>query len=251
MKIFEAFEKAVVKLRRKRVSKAIFKHFGGVVGGGKFKGLKLTFKTNTSAGVLGLKVLGLYEKEIIDYICSQKKFNTLINLGAGDGYYPLGLLKANQISKAICFEMSEKGRNSILENSILNGASKRIEVFGKATGHTVSEVIGKEKKGRTLLICDIEGGEFEYFKEKEFFNTKDCMWIIELHDRVLGFNKKVREDLLACIPENLTVSIVKSKPVDWSNQKILEDLSDNDRALALSEGRKIIGEWLIISDNEK
>ena len=251
MKVFEVIEKAVVKLRRKRVSKAIFKQFGGMVTDGKFKGLKLTFKTNTSSGVLGLKVLGLYEKEIIDYICSQKKFDTLINLGAGDGYYSLGLLKANQISKAICFEMSKKGRSSISENSILNGASDRIQVLGKATDQTVKSVISKEQKGRILLICDIEGGEFEHFKEKEFFNTKGCTWIIELHDRVLGLNKKVREDFLARMPENRNVFIVKSKPVDWSKHKILEELSDNDRALALSEGRKKVGEWLIISDNEK
>ena len=113
---------------------------------GKFKGLKLTSNTNTSAGVLGLKVLGLYEKEIIDYICSEKKFNTLINLGAGDGYYPLGLLKANKISKAICFEMSESGRSSISENSNLNGYSEKIDVFGKATNQTVRVAISKEKK---------------------------------------------------------------------------------------------------------
>ena len=251
MKPIEAIEKAIVKLRRKRVSKTIFKQFDGVVTDGNFKGLKLTFKTNTSSGVLGLKVLGLYEKEIIDYICSQKEFDTLINLGAGDGYYPLGLLKANQISKAICFEMSEKGRKSISENSILNGDSEKIVVLGKATDQTVKAAIRKEKKGRILFICDIEGGEFDFFKEKEFFNIEGCTWIIELHDRVLGLNKKVREDLLARIPENRNVSIVKSKPVNWSKHQILEEFSDNDRALALSEGRKIIGEWLIVSDNEK
>ena len=249
MKVIESIEKAVVKLRRKRVSKAIFEQFGGVVAAGKFKGLKLTSNTNTSAGVLGLKVLGLYEKEIIDYICSEKKFNTLINLGAGDGYYPLGLLKANKISKAICFEMSESGRSSISENSNLNGYSEKIDVFGKATNQTVRVAISKEKKGRTLMICDIEGGEFKYFKDKDIFNIKGCTWIIELHDRVLGLNRKVREDLLACIPTNLNISIVKSKPIDWSHHPTLEELSDNDRALVLSEGRKIIGEWLIVSDS--
>lgn len=61
MKIISDIESAFVKIRRKRVSKKIFDLFDGVVQYGIFKGLKLSSDTNTSAGVLGSKILGFYK----------------------------------------------------------------------------------------------------------------------------------------------------------------------------------------------
>ena len=251
MKILESIEKALVKLRRKRVSKFIYSLHDGIISDGKFKGLRLSADTNTSAGALGLKVLGLYEKEIIDYIANLKSFDTLINLGAADGFYPLGLLKAKKISKAICFEMTETGRKSILQNAQMNGLSDKIEIFNKATNTSLRDLTKKENIGRALIICDIEGGEFQYINKEDFVSFKNSTWVIELHDRVLGLDKKIRENLISIVPSSFTPLILKSSPVNWSENEILEDLSDNDRALVLSAGRKKIGEWLILTPQKK
>ncbi len=251
MQILESIEKALVKLRRKRVSKFIYSLHDGIISDGKFKGLRLTADTNTSIGALGLKVLGLYEKEIIDYIANLKSFDTLINLGAADGFYPLGLLKAKKISKAICFEMTEAGRKSILQNAQMNGLSDKIEIFNKATNTSLRDLTKKENIGRALIICDIEGGEFQYINKEDFLLFKNSTWVIELHDRVLGLDKKIRENLISIVPSIFTPLILKSSPVNWSENEILEDLSDNDRALVLSAGRKKIGEWLILTPQKK
>ena len=251
MKFLESIEKALVKLRRKRISKFIYSLHDGIISDGKFKGLKLTADTNTSIGVLGLKILGLYEKEIIDYISNLKSFDTLINLGAGDGFYPLGLLKTKKISKAICFEMTETGRKSILQNAQMNGLSDKITILNKATKTSLRDLTKKENIGRALIICDIEGGEFQYLNKEDFLALKNSTWVIELHDRVLGLDKKIRKDLISIVPSSLTPLILKSSPNNWSENEILEDLSDNDRALVLSEGRKKIGEWLILTPRKR
>ena len=109
----------------------------------------------------------------------------------------------------------------------------------------------KENIGRALIICDIEGGEFQYLNKEDFLALKNSTWVIELHDRVLGLDKKIRKDLISIVPSSLTPLILKSSPVNWSENEILEDLSDNDRALVLSEGRKKIGEWLILTPRQK
>jgi len=39
--------------------------------------------------------------------------------------------------------------------------------------------------------------------------------------------------------------VLKSKPKQWAGISEIEELSENDRALVCSEGRKFLGEWVI------
>ena len=59
---------------------------------GPFKGM--TYPDSTSIGSVWLpKMLGIYESElhdILEEICS-KNYSTIINIGAGEGYYAVGL----------------------------------------------------------------------------------------------------------------------------------------------------------------
>ena len=65
----------------------------------------------------------------------------------------------------------------------------------------------------------------------------------------MGLDKKIRKDLISIVPNSLTPLILKSSPNNWSENEILEDLSDNDRALVLSEGRK--KNWRMVNSYTK
>lgn len=247
MKLLSDIEKAFVKLRRKRVSKMIYNEYQGVVQNGIFKGLKLTHDTNTSAGVLGSKVLGFYENIVMENILSRAPFHNIINLGSADGYFAIGMLIKKLANRAICFEITESGRKSIEKNALLNHCSEKLNIFGKAD----SEFHKKIKDSgldltNSLIICDIEGGEFEYIQVDMFTQFKNTTWVIELHDRIQDLDCNLRKDLIKKIPSNLNYRIIKSQPINWTDNTRLETLSDNDRALLFSEGRKQIGEWIII-----
>lgn len=241
-------EKAFAKMRRKRSSRKLFDMHNGVIQEGVFKGLQLSSDTNISNGALAMKIFGLYEQIVIEEIVSAGPFNDCIDIGAADGYFPLGMLKAGLAKRTICFEATTKGQTSIKLNAKANNLSDKIVVYSKAdeTFETKLHEANYQPQ-KSLIICDIEGAEFEIFS-KEFFNyVHGATIIIELHDRVLGKSLSLREDLAALFPDDYSTKIIKSQPVTWGGIQDLEELHDIDRALVTCEGRKKIGEWLIAS----
>jgi hypothetical protein len=45
--------------------------------------------------------------------------------------------------------------------------------------------------------------------------------------------------------KDFDVEMLQSKPKQWSDIGQITVLGDNDRALVCSEGRRVLGEWLI------
>ncbi|PTB84490.1 hypothetical protein C9939_05200, partial [Pseudidiomarina aestuarii] len=124
-----------VQQRAERVSLEVFDMLGGIVRYGPFKGLVLQKGTWWGKSDLGSMLLGLYEKEVLDYIDSIKieDFSSFVDIGAADGYYACGLLSSGKIKNAICFEQSDFGRSVIESNWRNNGGAGRLEVFGEAS----------------------------------------------------------------------------------------------------------------------
>ena len=247
--IRSAFTKAATKLRRKDVSRRLFDAADGVVKAGPFKGLKMTGSGNTSAGTLGAKIFGLYEQEVIRELQGLLPCATLVNFGAADGHFPLGLLKAGLVDQAICFEMSAEGQREIAENATVNGLSDRVVIQGAVVGgvHDTLAALGV-LPSQTLILCDIEGAEFEVLSDAFFAWAKGAQLVVELHDRLMGDGSLApREALIARLPKDAQHRILKGQPKDWRDIAEIEALSDNDRQLICSDGRKVLGEWLIVT----
>src|ERR1700760_4646091 len=74
------------------------------VASGPFTGMKYINKSAGSAYIP--KLLGIYERElhdIIEYVC-RLNIRTVINVGAGEGYYAVGLAVRMPFSSVIAFE---------------------------------------------------------------------------------------------------------------------------------------------------
>ncbi len=242
-----ALEKAFTKLRRKRISRELFHRNHGVIQRGIFKGLKLDGRSNISQGPLALKIYGLFEQEVVKKIEALGPFSDAVNIGAADGYFSLGLVKSGLAQRSICFEITETGRDAIRRNAEINGVADKVLVFGKADQDIADHLKTADYSSqRSLVLCDIEGAEFDLFTRPFFEAIRGADIIIELHDRIFMGSTQPRTELIANIPEGYTYEIIRSKPPQWSGIEDIEALSDNDRALVTSEGRKLIGEWLII-----
>ncbi len=246
--LLEAIQKAVVKLRRKRVSRGLFAAFGGHVKYGPFKGLKLGGDANTSAGNLGAKVCGIYEQTLLDRLRVLAPFNDVVNFGAADGYFSLGFLVAGMAKRSICFEMTQQGRDAITRNAIANGQAQAVEVLGIAddtAGPQLRDLGFKADGG--LVLCDIEGAEFSVLSKTVLNDLRGATLVVELHDRLMPEGLALREALIARLPKGAHHEVLKSAPADWVGIPEIEAMTDNDRALVCSDGRKILGEWLIVT----
>lgn len=247
-KLLEAIEKAAVKFRRKRISVEVFEAFEGTVQYGPFKGLKINGRANTSRGNLGAKVLGLYEPEVMQKLVDLGPFQDVVNFGAADGYISLGVVLGGLADRSICFEMDETGRKAIAENAEINGVADRIVVCGVADDSAGEQLFAHGfNSDRGLVVCDIEGAEFAVLSKKVLTDLKGATLIVELHDRLMAEGLSLREQLIARLPEGAKHQILKSEPADWRGIDIVEQMTDNDRALVCSDGRKVLGEWLIVT----
>ena len=234
-----------VKQYRKKIAKQLFNDASGIVDRGPFKDMKLGQKVHWGKADVAAKIYGLYESEILDII-KDKKFDALVNLGAADGYYPIGMLMQNMISHAYCFEENPLGKKYINENAKLNNISNNITMFGRADTEFHSQLPEGVAGKNNLLLCDIEGGEFDLFTKDVVSAFNRSMFIIELHDEVFEYDNAVqkRKNLIDLFSD-FDVQIIQSKPKQWSDIPQISALSDNDRALVCSEGRRGLGEWLI------
>lgn len=235
----------MVKIRRKRISNQIFAACGGTVRHGAFQGLVLDGASNISRGALAAKVLGFYEPTVFAELVRHGPYGDAVCIGAADGFYAIGLVKSGLARRSICFEMTAKGRAAIALNAETNGVGDKLIILGKADETFAEQLRANDFVGENaLVICDIEGAEFSVLNADVLAALRGAFLVVELHDTVMEHATNLRADLIARLPKDYSHWLAKEKPVDWAGIVELDGLHDNDRALAVSEGRKIMGEWL-------
>ena len=243
--LVEAAEMAMTKQYRKRVSRRIYAELGGEVRYGPFKGLRLEDGSHISDGPLALKVLGLYEQELLDEITA-RPVQTLVNMGGADGYYSVGMLRADLAERSIAFEMDPAGRETIARNAKANGVADRITVLEKATEDWAARVLELDvDPARTLVLCDIEGMEFELITPEAVAALPGASYMIELHHALVPDGETKLERLQAALEPTHRTQVLRSGPPRWSGIAEVEALRDLERALVTSQGRKMIGEWMV------
>lgn len=132
------------------------------------------------------KKYGIYEQEVLSYI-SGNTWSTLIDIGAGTGYYSLGMLRLRYCKKAILFESNEEYFPIIRRNASANSIDEsRFQINGTADAAIIISKLNEQntfENSSTLIICDIEGFENKFFdldfiKELAVRNVTIC---IEVH----------------------------------------------------------------------
>ena len=160
-----------VEMARKVVSDKIRAQLSNQVAYGPFKGLRLSAQSVWSSSDSGSMLLGLYEQEVLNTLSLiAKPDRTFVNLGASDGYYGIGVLVAGLYGHSYCYESNETSRHLIEETAILNHASEKITVFGKAEKGFYNQ-IPSDRIDKITMLMDIEGGELDVI-DKDFL--KHC-----------------------------------------------------------------------------
>ncbi|MCA7012775.1 FkbM family methyltransferase [Dickeya dadantii] len=240
-----------VHQRRQRVSLELFQTLQGKVTFGPFKDLLLTQDSWWGKSDLGSMLLGLYEKEILDFIDNYKEhqFNTFIDIGAADGYYACGMLLSKKVQHAICFEQSEHGREVIAANWHRNGAPGELQVFGEANSESLS-LIKNIDFHKTLILIDIEGAEFDVLNENFVEKIQGATIIIEVHNWVENFLEKYR-NLLKIFDKYFNVDTLERVERPTAHLDILRDFTDDNRLLLTSEARPCLMRFLILTPKDK
>jgi hypothetical protein len=233
----------VVEKKRIDLSNKVSKIFNNTVQEGPFKGMVISEDQFWGAGDKASKILGLYEKEIqnlINQIQEKNNFPTFIDIGGADGFFAVGSVKNNLFKNCEVFEISKRGRLSIEKSAIKNNVNDQISIKGEADEKILSLI---ENINNSVILCDIEGSEYDLFSEKLIKNMHPSNVIIEIHK-----NSNISLNEFEDKFKNLfSITKITQGPRSLKDFSELKNFNDNNRALLASEGRSYIQEWWHLS----
>ena len=167
--------------------------FNGKVRSGPFAGMHGLKEAHHSA--LLPKLIGTYELELSDTIEEfvRSAPQLIINIGAAEGYYAVGLLSRMPHARAIAFESEERGRILLRKLAEQNSVADRLTIKATAKEQDLYEILSEGDK--SLLVMDIEGAESELLSPRVFEALKNHLAIVELHGSTRessGFESKIQ-----------------------------------------------------------
>ena len=142
---------------------------------GPFAGM--LFHTHAAEGCYIPKLLGCYEAELQPALTllSAIPYKRIINVGCAEGYYAVGLARLFPSSNILAFDINPKAQALCRQLAIMNNVAHRIHIDGELQTEQWATLL----EGRALVICDIEGAEYELLKPVGIFRHTDLL--IELH----------------------------------------------------------------------
>ncbi len=238
--------KRAINFRRKQLAIQIAELHDWEVAYGPFKGMKISRSNWWGQTDLASKILGFYEYEVLETLTSidKARYKNFIDLGAADGYYAVGMIHAKLFDKAICFEMSDQGRQVIQKNVMLNDLSEAICILGYAD-ESFDSLIPDIQLSESVVLIDIEGAEFNLLTSNLIDKLKNSFLLIELHEFMVRDGESQLLWLIERLKKCFHINWLTTGSRNLSQFKDLEEFNDTDRWLLCSEGRTKLQKWLV------
>jgi hypothetical protein len=202
--------------RLRKVTRAFVAWHGLTVSGGPFAGL-----TYPDASAISLipKLLGVYERELHPAIeaAIAARPDRIVNVGAADGYYAVGLARRCATASVVAYEADDEQRELLARVAAANRVE--LEIRGAAD---------QLQPGPALVVMDCEGCEASLLDPEPL---GAATVIVELHDFIAPTDEAIARfhsthdiDLVATGPQpphrgsplDLALSEYRPGPMRWA-----------------------------------
>ena len=239
--------------RRRALGLELYKQHGGLVQAGPLRGFHMSDNPAWGVADRGCMLVGFYEANVLALLEDfSAEASTLVDIGAADGYYGVGTVAVGMYSRSVCFEQDPVTREVLAGAARLNGVADKVTILGSAGS---SLVLDMQNAGvdltQSVVLCDIEGGEFNLFDDKLFQTLSQCRIIIELHERMLSDGEERLARLIALAERRFTVTFLEGGGRDPGQEPLLQSMPDDDRWLMCSEGRMVHQQWMVLVPIQK
>ncbi len=140
-------------------------------------------------------LLGTYELEVrpaLSEVLTGGRYSSVIDVGAAQGYYVVGLAMLRPDLRVIAFEKSPEWREQIGRMAEANGVQGRIGVREFCEPAGLRDAL--QEPVRTFLIMDIDGGEKELLDPAKVPELISVSILLEVHDMfVPGVTDLIRQ----------------------------------------------------------
>jgi hypothetical protein len=131
------------------------------------------------------KLLGIYEREVyaaVDRACAARP-DLVVDIGAAEGYYAVGLALRLPQTKVVAFEMMDEARALLGQMSAANGVQDRVELRGRCDRGDLDDLLTRHPQ--SLVICDCEGFEAILLDPLRVPGLRTASVLVESHDFIL------------------------------------------------------------------
>ena len=221
--------------------------YGYTVAHGPFKGMKLSENITWSKNDQITQTLGIYEEHVLSKLIyfSSEGSKRFIDIGAADGYFAVGLAFSKIYQEVYAFEINPKSQQQIKINAARNSCSEKVTVYSEANVASLNKLINKDFKS-TFLI-DIEGAEYDLLSDEMLLLLKGNYIICELHPWHLDNGNELQKDLLDRASRLYKIELILRESYTPNLFSELDDLSDEERLVAVGEDRGKNMQWLVLT----
>jgi hypothetical protein len=221
-----------------RINRSFVREYGLTVRRGHFKGMIYVDAAVTRADALVPKLLGSYESEISSFLTLSMKgsFQQIINVGAAEGYYAVGLARMYSSLPVFAFEIDPALRLLLRRVARENAVLDRMQIGSWCSIQTLRRLPLRS----SLIICDCEGCEVEILQPELVPLLQDSYILVELHESGnIGVLDVMRNRFL----HTHVIEVASSEERDPKRYPELAAFSKLDARLAISEERGGRMEW--------
>lgn len=228
--------------RRQELNSILYERLGGTVETGPFAGMKLLREASWGDGDLSPKLLGCYEAELHTIIRKfvANKASLIVNIGAAEGYYAVGLAMLLPTTQVYAFDTNQEAQLLCRKAALLNSVADRVSVEGLCDRDTLAHLLAKHSNAQLLVDC--EGGELELLNPERLPALHFCDIIVECHDFA---NRSITATLASRFSMSHQLHYISEGGRNPSQHPSLHSFSSLDRWLAVCEFRPEMMHWIV------
>ncbi len=226
------------RAKRARMEAAVMLATEGVVRGGPFKGLRYA-EAASSGSSLAPKLIGTYELELHSFIeeaIARQPWRAL-NIGAGEGYYAVGVALRLPRVEITAFETEESGQRLCTALARTNGVETRVDVRGSCS----SDELRRLTRTPALIICDVEGAELDLLDPRSAPGLRGCEMIAEVHGK---YGIDMVREIASRFDSTHSVAHVRFRGRELRDAGAIPGLSSAVKLMALDERRRYGLDWI-------
>ena len=188
------------------------------------------------------KVFGAYEHELFSLISRLAEhpdaYNVLVNVGAADGFYTVGLGRILSSATVIAYEPNDAKTPVLMEAARLGGIAERISLRAACTPEVLRDL---SPSGRVMVVVDVDGYEKPLLDPSVVPWLKSADLLVETHDCFVPGITRMLKDRFSATHQ---ISEIAMKGPDYGEIPVLAGLKMHEVDALVGSERPTLQTWL-------